>query len=115
MWVRPPGGSFASRNRATIKCSKTHPSQVNVKRQDPEDEEEKLLNVATVETSKGKKIAGEGVEEEEGEAEDSAKIKWKDSLKIRRGKFKKPSLDLGSGEKVEHSWLGDEVDTKREF
>ena len=75
--------------------------QVHVKRQDPEDAEEKLLNTAKVSTSKGKKIAGE--EEQEGEAEDSAKIKWKDSLKIRRGKFKKPSLDLGSGEKVEHS------------
>ena len=79
--------------------------QVHVKRQDPEDEEEKLLDTAKVETSKDKKIAEEeeGEGEEEGEAEDSAKIKWKDSLKIRRGKFKKTSLDLGSGEKVEHS------------
>ena len=83
--------------------------QVNVKRQDPEDEEEKLLDTAKVETSKDKKIAEEKEEEREGEreegeeeeeeAEDSAKIRWKDSLKIRRGKFKKPSLDLGSGEK----------------
>ena len=77
--------------------------QVHVKRQDPEDAEEKLLNTAKVSTSKGKKIAGEGVEEEEGEAEDSVKIKWKDSLKIRRGKFKKTILGLGSGEKVQQS------------
>ena len=76
--------------------------QVHVKRQDPEDAEEKLLNTAKVSTSKGKKIAGEG-EEREGEAEDSAKIKWKDSLKIRRGKFKKTILGLGSGEKVQQS------------
>ena len=69
----------------------------HIKRQDPEDEEEKLRDTVKVETSKDKRIAGEE-EEREG---DLAKIKWKDSLKIRRGKFKKPSL--GSGEKVEHS------------
>ena len=55
-----------------------------------------------MEASKDKKIAGVEKEEEE-EEEDSGKIKWKDSLKIRRGKFKKPTLDLGSGEKVPQS------------
>ena len=70
-----------------------------MKQQDPEDKEEKLLDTAKVNTSKDKKIAVV----EEDEEEDSGKIKWKDSLKIRRGKFKKPTLDLGSGEKVAQS------------
>ena len=85
----------------------------HIKRQDPEDEKAKLLDAAKVEISEDKKIADK--EEEEEEEEESGKMKWKDSLKIRKGKFKKSSLDLGSGEKVQQSWLADEVDNGQEF
>ena len=62
-----------------------------------------------METSNDKKIAGEEEEEEAG------KMKWKDSLKIRRGKFKKLSLDHESGDEGQQSWQGDEVDNRHEF
>ena len=80
--------------------------------QDPKDEGDKLLDFAKEETGNDKKISGEAEEEEE--EEEAGKMKWKDSLKIRRGKLKKLSLD-GSTDEGQQSWQGDEVDNRQEF
>ena len=61
--------------------------------QDPKDEGDKLLDFAKEETDNDKKISGEAEDEEE-----AGKMKWKDSLKIRRGKLKKLSLDESTDE-----------------